>query len=95
MLAEDGPAGQKVQGVLHALLAEHLGAEPHNVAQSLNETGRLIATIERLTSPTGRGLRKLTPRKHHVIKEWLAQSRFFDPATAEVPHRGSELHRVI
>ncbi len=79
LLAEDGPAGQKVQGVLHALLAEHLGAEPHDVAQSLNETGRLIATIERLTSPTGRGLRKLTPRKHHVIKEWLAQSRFFDP----------------
>ncbi len=61
------------------LLSEHLGVSTEVFDETLQEAKTLIATIERLNPPEGRGLRKIEPQTEGVIGEFLANTRLLDP----------------
>ncbi|MFT3690348.1 phospholipase D-like domain-containing protein [Paenirhodobacter sp.] len=60
------------------LLAEHLGVDPQEVAQTLARTGSLIATVEALRGP-GRGLVPYELPELSEFEEWLAENEILDP----------------
>lgn len=60
------------------LLAEHLGATADEIAATLEETGSLIATIEKLGAG-GRRLAPLPVRETNALEEELAEADFVDP----------------
>ena len=60
------------------LMAEHLGVSPATVAATIEETGSLIATIERLRG-SGRSLRPYEVPDLDGVQEWLADNEILDP----------------
>ena len=66
------------------LMAEHLGAAPAAVARCFEETGSLIATVERLRG-RGRSLRPYRPPDFSEAAEAVAESEIADPESAETP----------
>jgi hypothetical protein len=66
------------------LMAEHLGVEPADVGRCFEESGSLIATIERLRS-AGRSLRPYAPPDFSAAAETLAESEAADPESADQP----------
>lgn len=71
------------RGVIRAfhlrLLAEHLGSEPEAVAAAWEERGSMIAAIEALDVPEGRGLRSIVTLPETMAGRWLADNRLLDP----------------
>lgn len=61
------------------LLSEHLGVEPKTFDEALQEEKTLIATIERLNPPEGRGLRMIEPESEGIVGGFLADTRLLDP----------------
>jgi phospholipase D1/2 len=61
------------------LVCEHIDADPQEFAEALERTGSLIATIEELNRPNGRGLRDLQKRPENLRGKVLAATRFMDP----------------
>lgn len=60
------------------VMAEHLGVEPSEVANCCEETGSLIATIERLRGG-GRTLLPFTAPKPNAVKRTIAKREALDP----------------
>ena len=63
------------------LMAEHLGVEPGEVARTFDETGSLIATIERLRGD-GRSLRLYRPPEVSAPAKAVAKTEIADPESA-------------
>ena len=64
------------------LLAEHLGVDPAVVTESIESTGSLTATIERLRGP-GRSLRPYEEKDVAAVAKWLADNEVLDPEGPE------------
>lgn len=77
---EDGEeAREAIAAFRERLLGEHLDVAPGTVARVQRETGSIIATIERLNRPGGRGLRPIVRLEEGVLGAFLADTRLFDP----------------
>ncbi|TPG39191.1 phospholipase [Sphingomonas koreensis] len=75
-------AADRIAGIAHDLLAEHLGVDPAVIAKRLEETGSLIETIESLRGP-GHSLRPYEVPELDGLKEWLADNELLDPEGPE------------
>lgn len=75
-------AADRIAGIAHGLIAEHLGVEPDTVAARMAETGSLIATIEGLVTP-GHSLRAYLTPQLDGLQEWLADNEILDPEGPE------------
>lgn len=75
---DDEALSKKIVAVRDDLLAEHLGATPEIVAEKIEETGSLIATIEAL-GLNGRRLVELEVREVGEVEDVLAETDFVDP----------------
>lgn len=79
LIGNDPKTRDHITTVRERLLAEHLDRSPDQVGQAIGEGGGIIAAIERLNRPEGRGLRPMPLRRESLIGGWLADTRFFDP----------------
>ncbi len=61
------------------LLSEHLGVSTDQFDEVLAQEGSLIATIERLNGPDGRGLREMKDRESTLRGNLLADTRVMNP----------------
>jgi phosphatidylserine/phosphatidylglycerophosphate/cardiolipin synthase-like enzyme len=75
-------AGPMIASLRDGLMAEHLGVEPERVAACMEETGSLIATVERLRGP-GRSLVPFEPPDFSDAAEAVAKSQVADPESAD------------
>lgn len=77
--AEDEPErSAEIAAVRNDLLAEHLGATPEEIAESVARTGSLIAAIEE-RSGTGRRLVPIEIRDLDPLEDGLSETEFVDP----------------
>jgi phosphatidylserine/phosphatidylglycerophosphate/cardiolipin synthase-like enzyme len=76
------------------LMAEHLGVKPEAVARAFDETGSLIATVERLRGG-GRSLRPYQPPEFNGVADAIARSEIADPESADQPFEPFAQHRLI
>ena len=74
----DDPRCARIGAIQNSLIAEHLGVDPDRVADSIAETGSLIATIEALRGP-GRTLRPYEIPDLSGVEKWLADNEILDP----------------
>ncbi|WBU56512.1 phospholipase D-like domain-containing protein [Paracoccus sediminicola] len=79
LLADDERDRDKVRATRDNLIAEHLGCQPEEVAEAIERQGGVIAALDALEQPSGRGLRPIRPRKESLMGRVLADTRFFDP----------------
>ncbi|WP_241963396.1 phospholipase D-like domain-containing protein [Paracoccus suum] len=79
VIAESKAERAGVAAVLHRLLAEHLGTSAEAVARTMDNTGSLLATLDRLGRAEKRGLRVLIPKPRSWWQDMLADSKLFDP----------------
>ena len=77
--ADDEDERKAVLRIRDGLIAEHLDRAPEEVTAEIERRGSVIAAIEALNRPTGRGLRPIPPRKESLLGSLLADTRFFDP----------------
>ncbi len=61
------------------LVGEHLDAEPATVSAEVARRGGLVAAMEALNRPSGRGLRQIEAMPEGLLGGLLADSRAFDP----------------
>ena len=76
------------------LIAEHLGADPAEVAASCEKTGSLIATIERLRGE-GRTLLPYRIPEFSAPFKAVAKSEVLDPESAGDPFEPRAHHRLL
>ncbi|HEX9948410.1 MAG TPA: phospholipase D-like domain-containing protein [Allosphingosinicella sp.] len=76
------------------LIAEHLGAEPAEVADSCEKTGSLIATIERLRGE-GRTLVPYQVPEFSAPLKAVAKSEILDPESSGDPFEPRSRHRLL
>lgn len=76
--------GIEIAALRNDLMAEHLGVQPADVARCFEETGSLIAVVERLRGP-GRSLRPYCPPDFSDAAEAIAESEVADPESADQP----------
>lgn len=81
-LARSQAERQTIAALRADLLAEHLAADPADVADTLAQTGSLIATIEALTT-AGRCLRPYRTPDLSAVERWLADNEILDPEGPE------------
>ena len=74
----NGGARSAIAGIRNALLAEHLGSDCATIEAAIEETGSLIATIERLRGD-GRSLRPYEIDDVSDVSAWLADNKILDP----------------
>ena len=67
-----------ISGFRHKLLSEHLGVSPEHFAETLGSEGSVIAAIEHLNAPRGRGLRPIVALPESWIGKFLADTRLMD-----------------
>lgn len=79
LLAETDADRSAVSALRDDLLAEHLDRDPAEVTRVIRKTGSVIAAIDALNRDSGRGLRRVRPRKETLLGKFLADTRFFDP----------------
>lgn len=79
VLGESEADRQTIRDMRDDLLAEHLGHDPAEVAALIDAEGSVIAAIDALNRPQGRGLRPILPRRENLMGKLLADTRFFDP----------------
>ena len=72
-----------VAGMMHRLLAEHMGSDADTVAKTIRERGSLVAAIDALNEGKGRGLRKIEALPLDPLERALAETRLFDPRYEE------------
>ncbi len=77
-VAIEGP-GDLIDGFRTRLLSEHLDVSPEVFDAALQEKGTLIAAIESLNAPEGRGLRDIVPGDENWRGSFLADTRLLDP----------------
>ncbi|MGN6277974.1 MAG: phospholipase D-like domain-containing protein [Sphingomonas sp.] len=75
-------AANRIAGIAHGLIAEHLGVENETVAARMAESGSLIATIEGLITP-GHSFRAYQTPELDGLQEWLADNEILDPEGPE------------
>jgi phosphatidylserine/phosphatidylglycerophosphate/cardiolipin synthase-like enzyme len=85
--AANAAAGPAIRAIRDGLIAEHLGAEPGEVARRIDESGSLIATIEQLRGP-GRSLRPYEVPDLGEVEKWLADNEVLDPEHPEEMFEG-------
>ena len=83
----NAPARPAIRAIRDGLIAEHLGAEPEEVARRIEESGSLIATIETLRG-TGRSLRPYQVPDLGGVETWLADNEVLDPESPEEMFEG-------
>jgi len=76
------------------LIAEHLGADPASVAARCDETGSLIATIERLRGE-GRTLLPFRPPEFSAALTAVAKSELLDPEGPDQPFEPIAGNRLL
>lgn len=76
-IALQGPA-ELIDCFRGRLLSEHLGVSPEQFAETLDREGSVIATIERLNTSDGRGLRPIVALPESWIGKILANTRLMD-----------------
>ncbi len=76
--AQDDATSTCIAAIRNGLIAEHLGVDAATVAATLDETGSLVATIERLRGP-GRTLRDYLVPDLSAVEAWLADNEVLDP----------------
>ena len=80
ILVENAEDRRRVRAIRDDLLAEHLGCSTQELAQALERTGSLAATIDALNRPAqGGGIYPVQPREEGLVERFLADTRFFDP----------------
>ena len=80
--SDDAAARATIAELRTDVLAEHLGAEPAQVAGCFAEAGSLIACIERMRGK-GRTFVPLEPEEPSGAEKMLAQSELLDPEAAD------------
>lgn len=80
--ATDRSVAAEILGLRDALLGEHLGIPPDDIARTLARTGSLIAAIESLRSDTGRTLIPLDASAAGAVLP-LSESELLDPEQPE------------
>jgi phosphatidylserine/phosphatidylglycerophosphate/cardiolipin synthase-like enzyme len=73
---------RRIEAVRADLLSEHLGVEQAEIADSCEDTGSLIASIEQLRG-SGRTLVPFDPPEPARVKGVIARSELLDPEAAE------------
>jgi phospholipase D1/2 len=63
----------------HRLVAEHLGVAPGAVAEACAAKGSLIAAMEVLSDPDGRGLREIVRLEEGPLDALMANRHLLDP----------------
>lgn len=81
--ADGDPVSQAVANIRNGLIAEHLGREPGEVADTLARTGSLIRTVEALRSTPGRTLVSYEVPDLDGVRKWLADNEVLDPEGPE------------
>jgi phosphatidylserine/phosphatidylglycerophosphate/cardiolipin synthase-like enzyme len=76
--ARDESDAARITAIRNGLLAEHLDRAPDEIAATLDQTGSLIGTIERLRGD-GRTLRPYEARTLSETETWLADHEVLDP----------------
>ena len=79
---DDPEASSRIGEIRTDLIAEHFDMEPDAVARCFEETGSLIACIERLRGH-GRQLVPLDPDEPSALEKKLADSELLDPEAAD------------
>lgn len=77
-LAANAGCRHVVRGLRDMLLGEHLGAEPAVVAEEIERSGSMIATIEKLRGE-GKTLRPYETPDLSSVEKWLADNEVLDP----------------
>ncbi|HEX6375123.1 MAG TPA: phospholipase D-like domain-containing protein [Allosphingosinicella sp.] len=77
------------------LLAEHLGTAPAEVAACFDETGSLVATIERLRGGTGRTLLPFRPPEFSAALTAVAKKELLDPESPDQPFEPLAGNRLL
>ncbi len=72
-----------IASIRNGLLAEHLGCEPEEIAQTIADKGSLIAAIELLRHRGDRTLRPYETPDLKRVTEWLADHEVLDPENPE------------
>ncbi len=72
-----------IAGIRNGLLGEHLDVSPDLIAERLEETGSLIATIESLRDTRDKTLRVYETPDLNGVEEWLADNEILDPEGPE------------
>jgi len=85
--ADEGAAHEAIATLRTRLIAEHLGAEPAEVAASFERTGSLLATIEELRRP-GRSLVPLPMEEPSEAAEFIADRELLDPKSPDLMFEG-------
>lgn len=67
-----------IAAIRNSLLAEHLATTPETIAATIEETGSLIETVERLRGE-GRSLRPYEVPELDAVHAWLADNKILDP----------------
>lgn len=80
--ATDQAVAAGILGLRHALLGEHLGVSPEEVAKMRAHTGSLIAAVEVLRQAAGRTLVPLDGPSHEVVPP-LSEGELLDPEQPE------------
>jgi phospholipase D1/2 len=78
----DEAVRRRIEGVRADLLSEHLGVEAEEIARACQETGSLVASIEKLRGE-GRTLVPFDPSAPGKLKSAIARSELLDPEAAE------------
>lgn len=79
LLAEAQEDRDTIRDIRDGLIAEHLGCEPKDFRREIERHGSMIAAIDALNRPTGKGLRPIHPRRETLLGSLLADTRLFDP----------------
>jgi phospholipase D1/2 len=77
------------------LVAEHLGVEPAQVAAACDETGSLIAAIERLRGGAGRTLLPFRPPEFGAALTAVAKRELLDPEGPDQPFEPFAGNRLL
>jgi phospholipase D1/2 len=77
------------------LLAEHLGADPADVAAAFAETGSLIAAVERLRGTAGRTLLPFRPPEFSAVLTEVAKKELLDPEGPDQPFEPIAGNRLL
>jgi phospholipase D1/2 len=79
---KDEKVSRRIEGVRADLLSEHLGVDQSEIARACEETGSLIASIEKLRGE-GRTLQPFEAPEPGKLKGAIARSELLDPEAAE------------
>ncbi|WP_156680952.1 phospholipase D-like domain-containing protein [Sphingomonas profundi] len=71
-----------IRAIRDGLIAEHLGSDAATVAEMIDASGSIVATIERLRG-TGRSLRPYEVPDLSAVETWLADNEVLDPEGPE------------